>query len=98
MTSTRHEAGYDTRSNCWGPLVLQGVDTVYLVGVATDYCVKYSALDAVADGFKTYVITDAVRGVDAEPGDIQKALDEMASKGVKLVTSAEVLGSKPVST
>ncbi len=76
-------------------MLLQGIDTVYLVGIATDYCIKYSALDAVGDGFKTYVIIDSIRGMEAQPGDIQKALDEMASKGVQLVTTTQVLETLP---
>ncbi len=67
------------------------VDEVYLAGLATDYCVKYSALDAAALGLKVHVITDACRGIDLHPGDIAQALDEMTGAGVKLVTAEALL-------
>jgi nicotinamidase/pyrazinamidase len=63
----------------------QGIRKVYLVGLATDYCVKFTAVDAVLEGFEAVVITDATRAVDANPGDYQKALDQMVEKGVKLI-------------
>jgi len=68
----------------------RGVDEVYLLGLATDYCVKYSALDAVALGFRTYVILDGCRGVDLSPGDIGKAVNVMKDAGVTIVTSDDV--------
>src|SRR5262249_3959997 len=55
----------------------QGAMEIYLLGLATDYCVKYSALDAVELGFKTFVIEDACRGIDLNPGDVERALREM---------------------
>jgi nicotinamidase/pyrazinamidase len=64
---------------------------VYLVGLATDYCVKFSALDAISEGFEAAVITDAMRAVDAQAGDYERALDEMVGKGVKLVTVEDFL-------
>ena len=63
----------------------RGVDRVYVCGLATDYCVKYTALDAVDLGFKTYLVEDACRGVDLQPGDVQQAIEEMRSKGVAVV-------------
>lgn len=69
----------------------QGVETVYLAGLTTDYCVKYSALDALALGFETYVIEDGCRAVNLEPEDGEKAIREMKEKGVKVVHSSEVL-------
>jgi nicotinamidase/pyrazinamidase len=65
----------------------QGVSEVYLAGLATDYCVKYSALDAVALGFPTTVIADASRGVELRPGDVEEALSAMRAAGVTIVTS-----------
>ena len=64
----------------------QGVDDVYLCGLATDYCVKFTALDAVDLGFKTRVIEDACRGVNLKPGDVQRALNEMRAKGVEILS------------
>jgi nicotinamidase/pyrazinamidase len=64
-----------------------GVRRVYLLGLATDYCVKFSALDAVDLGFDTFVIEDACRAVDLSPGDSARALDEMRQHGVTVVRS-----------
>lgn len=69
------------------------VDSVFVCGLATDYCVKYTALDAVELGFNTSVVTDACRGVELQEGDIDAALEEMKRAGVKLVTSDEVMRS-----
>lgn len=69
------------------------VDSVFVCGLATDYCVKYTALDAVELGFNTSVVTDACRGVELQQGDIDAALEEMMRAGVKLVTSDEVMRS-----
>lgn len=73
-------------------LIQKGVQTVYLAGLATDYCVKFSALDAKRLGFETYVIIDGCRGVNLRPHDTADAIDEMKKAGVKIVTSAEVKG------
>ena len=66
------------------------VTDVYLLGLATDYCVKYSALDAVSLGFKTHVIIDGCRGVELNAGDTKAAVDEMREAGVEIVTSADL--------
>jgi nicotinamidase/pyrazinamidase len=63
------------------------VDKVYVCGLATDYCVKATALDALSLGFKTHVIEDASRGVDLRPGDVQRAIEEMRANGVIVVQS-----------
>ncbi len=68
-----------------------GVDEVTLVGLATDYCVKFSALDAIGLGFRTRVVEDGCRGVDLQLGDSARALDEMRAAGVEVVRSAELL-------
>ena len=69
-----------------------GTTELHLVGLATDYCVKFSALDAIAEGFNTTLITDACRGVDLTPGDVDRAIDDMAAAGVQLVTTRDLLG------
>lgn len=61
------------------------VTRVVVVGLATDVCVKATALDAVDKGFETTVVADGVRGVNLQPGDDQKALEEMAAAGVTVV-------------
>ncbi len=61
------------------------VDSVDIVGLATDYCVKLTALDARELGFKVRVISEGCRGVDITPGDSRRALDEMRSVGITIV-------------
>jgi len=68
----------------------RGVDEIYIVGVATDYCVKFTALDAAELGFKTSLIVDGCRGVNLEAGDVDKALAKMERAGVKLVESSRL--------
>ena len=68
----------------------QNVGSLYVVGLATDYCVRASALDACKLGFHTYVVTDAIAAVDLEVGDGQKALDEMYKAGCLLVESKDI--------
>lgn len=68
----------------------QGVTAVYLLGLATDYCVRYSALDALRLGFRTFVIEDGCRGVNLQPGDSTAALAELKAAGVVLTTSADL--------
>ena len=61
----------------------RGVKHLYIGGIATDYCVKHTALDALNYGFKVTLLTDAVKGVDLNPGDSDKAIDEMVRNGAK---------------
>ncbi len=68
----------------------QGVTDVFLCGLATDYCVKYSALDAVTLGFNTWLIPDACRGIDLEPGDVEQAIAHMEREGVQIIQAKEV--------
>jgi nicotinamidase/pyrazinamidase len=68
----------------------QSVTDVYLLGLATDYCVKFSALDALDLGFRVYVVEDGTRGVNVEPGDVANAIDEMKNSGVQFVNSADL--------
>ncbi len=65
----------------------KGVSEVYLMGLATDYCVKFSVLDAVELGFRANVIQDGCRGIDLQAGDVSKAIDEMKTVGVVIVSS-----------
>jgi len=61
-----------------------GIEHLYLAGLATDYCVLATAMEAVRHGLVVTVLTDAVAGVDLVPGDSARALQEMASAGVRL--------------
>lgn len=69
----------------------QNINEIYLMGLATDYCVKYSALDAKELGFNVYVIEDACRGVELKQGDIERAKREMAERGVHFIQSEQIL-------
>ena len=60
----------------------RGTKRVFVGGLATDYCVKQTALDARRLGFETYLLTDAIRGVEVHQGDSEKAIDEMKKIGV----------------
>ncbi|WP_428940180.1 bifunctional nicotinamidase/pyrazinamidase [Fontivita pretiosa] len=71
-------------------LTQRGVKRVYIMGLATDYCVKFTALDARQLGFEAYLIEDGCRGVDVRPGDSQRAIEEMKRAGVKVVRSSEI--------
>ncbi len=68
----------------------RSVTELYVAGLATDYCVKASAVDAVKHGFKTFVITDAVAAVNVRPGDGEEALEELKKAGVSLIRSEDV--------
>ncbi len=66
------------------------VNEVFICGLATDYCVKFTALDAGVLGFKTSVIEDACRGINLQPSDITEALAELKRAGVKLLRSDQL--------
>ena len=72
-------------------LKARGVHTVYLCGLATDYCVAWSALDARAAGFETWVIEDACRAIDLD-GSLDKAWADMEAVGVRRTNSARLAG------
>ena len=73
----------------------RSVDRLFVCGVATDYCVKFSVLDALREGFDTWLVQDGCRGVAIDPGDVPAALSEMARAGARLVTSEQVLTMEP---
>jgi nicotinamidase/pyrazinamidase len=72
-----------------GYLWREGVEQVYILGLTTDYCVKFTALDAVSLGFDAYVILDGCRGVNLRPGDVDRAVAEMRQSGVSFVRSTD---------
>ena len=78
-------------------LLEQGVTEVFVLGLATDYCVKATALDAVAAGFRTHLVEDGCRGVDLTSGDVDRAIEQMREAGVVLTTSTQILqqGAQP---
>lgn len=67
-----------------------GVEEVWVGGLATDYCVKNTILDALKHGFQVKAIEDAMRAVDVKPGDGARAMEEMQQAGAELVNSADL--------
>jgi nicotinamidase/pyrazinamidase len=67
----------------------EGVEQVYVMGLTTDYCVKFTALDAVSLRFETYVILDGCRGVELQPGDVDRAVSQLRQSGVAIVRSLD---------
>jgi len=61
----------------------RGIERVFVGGLATDYCVKNTVLDALKLGFETILLEDAIRGVDIKPGDSKGAVEEMVKRGAK---------------
>jgi nicotinamidase/pyrazinamidase len=68
----------------------RAVGEVYICGLATDYCVKFTALDAVGLGLKTHLIEDASRGIHLQPGDVAAAIAQLQARGLTVVQSAAV--------
>jgi nicotinamidase/pyrazinamidase len=69
----------------------RGIERVFACGLATDFCVAYSALDARAAGFETFVIDDACRAIDAK-GSLAAAWARMEAAGVRRIDAREILG------
>jgi len=67
------------------------VKNVYVAGLATDYCVKFTVLDALQLGFKTHLIEDACRGVNLQPGDVRGAIASMKIAGAAILKSDQIL-------
>jgi nicotinamidase/pyrazinamidase len=61
-----------------------GVDQLTVVGLATDYCVRETAADALQDGFDVTIDRAAIRGIDVQPGDSERALDELRAAGAEI--------------
>ncbi len=87
------EADHKTSTGLAGYLRERGIDTVYMVGIATDFCVAWTAIDASKLGFQSYVIADATKGIDLN-GSLQHAWQEMLANGVKKVYLKDILSEK----
>lgn len=83
------EADRTTRTGLAGYLRERGLGRLFLCGLATDFCVAWSALDARAEGFATFVVADAVRGIDID-GSLDRAFAEMDAAGIHRLTSGEI--------
>lgn len=68
----------------------RGIRRVFVLGLATDYCVRFTALDAKQLGFETVLVEDGCRGVNLKPGDVDQALQEMANAGVQMTNSSKL--------
>ena len=84
------EADRRTTTGLAGYLKERGIDTVYIVGLALDFCVMFSALDALAAGFNAFVVLDACRAIDLD-GSLAAAFERMQSAGVELIQSTELV-------
>ncbi len=67
----------------------RGVDEVYIAGLTTDYCAKFTALDAIKENFNTWLFSDATRAVNLHAGDYEKAISEMKGEGVHILKSKD---------
>jgi len=88
--SAFYENDGETPTGLAGYLRERDIDTLYLCGLATDFCVKWSALDGKKEGFDVYVIEDATRGIDQD-GSLAQAWEEMNDAGVQVVSSDAAL-------
>ena len=77
-------------------LKAQGVSRVFIGGVATDYCVVNSVIDAHKMGIEAVVLVDATRGIDLNPGDVEKAFQTMSRNGAKQATLADFPEPEPL--
>lgn len=85
------EADRKTTTGLAGALREKGIDTVYVAGLALDFCVTWTALDARREGFVTYVVVDACRAIDND-GSLEQALSDMQDAGVIFIQSRQLLG------
>ena len=85
------EADHKTATGLAGYLKARGIKTIYVTGLATDFCVAWTAMDARKNGFEVYVIEDATRGIDLN-GSLAAAWKQMTAKGVKRIQSGDILG------
>jgi nicotinamidase/pyrazinamidase len=83
--------GHGRATDLDGFLKGRGVTEIYVMGLATDYCVKFTALDGVKLGYAVTLVIDGCRGVGLKAGDVEEAVEEMRRAGVKVVESGELL-------
>lgn len=91
--SSFFENDHQTPTGLAGYLRERRIDTLYICGLATDFCVHWSAVDGIKQGLDIHVILDAARGIDTN-GSMEHAMQEMRKAGVRFTTSDEILGLK----
>ncbi len=85
-------SGFEANNiNLENTLRQHNISDIFICGLATDYCVKATAMDAVNRGFRVTVLTDCIRAVNVHPNDGQNALREMANAGIRLATAESCL-------
>lgn len=84
------EADRKTTTGLAAYLKAREIDTVYIVGIATDFCVAWTAMDACQLDFQTYVIEDATKAIDLN-GSLEQAWQQMLAHGVQRIQSADIL-------
>lgn len=84
--STFFDNGHKQETGLHQLLKEEGIDTIYIAGLATDYCVKYSVLDALDLGYKVYVVKEGCRPVNLNPDDEKNAFQEMLENGAKIIS------------
>jgi nicotinamidase/pyrazinamidase len=82
--------GHRKATGLWDYLRGRGATDLHVLGLATDYCVKFTALDALRLGFRTFLVQDGSRGVELRAGDVARATEEMRQAGVQIVQAADV--------
>lgn len=88
--STFYENDHKTKTGLAGYLNARGITDLYTVGLAADFCVKWSVLDGIKEGFTMHIVKDAVKGIDLD-GSLDQAWKEMKKAGVNIVSSEEIL-------
>jgi nicotinamidase/pyrazinamidase len=82
--------GHKIQTELHDYLKKKGVTQLYITGLAADVCVYFTVKDALQLGYETYLITDATKGVNMQPEDTQKALEDMAANGTNLIESKDI--------
>ena len=88
--SAFYENDETTTTGLSGYLRERGIETLYAVGLATDFCVKWSVIDGIKEGFNIFVVEDAVKGIDIE-GSVDQAWNEMLDEGAQKISSNQLL-------
>lgn len=92
--SAFYDNGHRQATGLTAHLRERGVDALYVAGLAADVCVKFTVLDALAEGFATTLIRDATRGVDMQSGDTDAAVAAMRAAGAEVIESAQLIGER----